>query len=222
VFSNDTKVSFLIGQEEVVSGKSVSSQVQFGSITELESVDSEDHLFIQIGDETFLQVQSSPDVNSLSLVFEGQVGGERLESVGGLELRSDDDGLNNRVSSEVTPDSDGTSVVEFSFEVSSFDVGNNLDFRRGNGLFSLVSTELEVKSSLAGNSEKVALAGVLNSQEFIVNVVITQDSGIVQVELAEFVAGSTNGSGDLGDGQGLADSEVGRSRGHWYLRQKFI
>jgi len=52
------------------------------------------------------------------------------------------------VSSEVTPDSDKTSVVEFGFEVSSFDVGDNLDFRRSDGGFSLVSTELEVEGSL--------------------------------------------------------------------------
>jgi len=199
VFSNNAKVFFSIGQEEVISGKSVSSQVQLGSITELESINSEDHLFIQVGDETFLQVQSSPDVNSFTLIFKAEVSTERFESIGSLELRSDDEGLNNRVSSEVTPDSDATSVVEFGFKVSSFNVGDNLDFRRSDGCFSLVISEFKVKSSLAANIEEIALASVLNSQEFIMNVVITQDSGIVQVELAESISGSTNRSGELGN-----------------------
>ncbi len=52
------------------------------------------------------------------------------------------------VSSEVTPDSDKTSVVEFGFEVSSFNVGDDLDFRTSDGDFSLISTKLEVKGSL--------------------------------------------------------------------------
>jgi len=47
-----------------------------------------------------------------------------------------------------------------------------------------------------------------------VNVAISQNVGVVQVESAESVFGSTNGSGDLGDRQSLADGKVGRSRGH--------
>jgi len=41
-------------------------------------------------------------------------------------------------------------------------------------------------------------------------------TGVVQVELAESVSGSTDGSGDLGDRQSLADGEVGGSRGHGF------
>jgi len=92
LFSNDTKVLFSVRQEEVVSGKSVGSQVQLGGITDLEFINSKDHLFIQIRSETFLQVESSPDVNSFTLIFETEVSAEGVESVVSLDLGGDDEG----------------------------------------------------------------------------------------------------------------------------------
>ncbi len=58
----------------------------------MEFINSEDHLFIQIRDETFLQVQSSPDIDAFTLIFETEVSAESVESVVGLDLGSDDEG----------------------------------------------------------------------------------------------------------------------------------
>lgn len=194
MFSKDGEISFSITEEEVVSGEVVSLQVKLGNSTELESVVVEGQLVVKVGNIAVFQVKSGLDVELTSRVFNSQISTKIVESVVGLDLSSDVQRLADIVSTEVSPDSDDTLAVEFGFNISAFDVGDEFGFSRGNGVFFLVSTDLEVKSSLTVEDKRLTLASILDSQELLVNIVIIQESSVFKTELVESGLGATNGS----------------------------
>lgn len=194
MFSKDGEISFSITEEEVVSGEVVSLQVKLGNSAELESVVVEGQLVVKVGNIAVFQVKSGLDVELTSRVFNSQISTKIVESVVGLDLSSDVQRLADIVSTEVSPDSDDTLAVEFGFNISAFDVGDEFGFSRGNGVFFLVSTDLEVKSSLTVEDKRLTLASIFDSQELLVNVVIIQESSVFKTELVESGLGATNGS----------------------------
>jgi len=146
------------------------------------------------------------DIELTGLVFKSQITAEVVESIVGLDLSSDVDGsadvlkkkfrgkemgIYSYEGTKVTPKSDDTLAVEFGFNISSFNVGDEFGFSGSDGVFFLVSTDLEVKSSFTiedlqekirtefGHEnayKRLTFTSVLDSQELFVNVVITQKS----------------------------------------------
>lgn len=215
VFSEDGEVSFDVAEEEVVSGEVVSEQVKLGNSTELESVVVEGQLVVKVGDIAVFQVKSSLDIELTGLVFKSQITAEVVESIVGLDLSSDVDGSADVEGTKVTPKSDDTLAVEFGFNISSFNVGDEFGFSGSDGVFFLVSTDLEVKSSFTIEDKRLTFTSVLDSQELFVNVVITQKSSVFKTELVESGLGTTSGlSGELGGFEGIS------SEGHGFRRGK--
>lgn len=149
---------------------------------------------VKVGDISVFQVKSSLNVELTGLVFNSQISTKIVESVVGLDLSSDVHGSADVVGTEVSPGSDDTLAVEFGFKISAFDVSNEFGFSRGDGVFFLVSTDLEVKSSFTIEDEGLTLASILDSQELLVNVVIIQESSVFKTELVESGLRAANGS----------------------------
>jgi len=118
---------------------------------------------VKVGDVSVFQVKSSLNVELTGLMFNSQISTKIVESVVGLNLSSDVHDSADIVGTKVSPGSDDALAVEFGFKVCTVDVSDEFDFSRGDRVFFLVSTKLEVKSSFTIEDEGLTLASILDS-----------------------------------------------------------
>jgi len=182
VFKEKIEVSMVEVGEEIVSSEDESIKSNFADNSESPITFSEDNLSVEMWGVSALELSSQASIAVLASVFSTNPSGSEIEGRIGLDLSREVKWLPEIISAEFNPGSDSLGV-EFGFNVSAFNVGDELDFAGGlEVLFLLVILGI-CEGSLGGDLEGLSLSGVFNNQKLISCIVIPVPGGLT-VELS--------------------------------------